>query len=158
MLTASSSPDQAAFDREQGSRGVRIERVASAVLAPTPGLVRRIRQSAAAVGADLVVIDPAFPLGVIGPRLGISYAVVIHGAEVAVPGRLPLSRQLVAYVLRPARWSSPLAAIRPPKGVEPFGDHGMPPVVEIPPGVDLERFVPLTPMSGPRPARSWGFP
>ena len=145
VLTASSSPDQAAFDREQGARGIRIERVPSAVLAPTPGLVRRIRQSAARLGADLVVIDPAFPLGLIGPRLGIPYAVVIHGAEVAVPGRLPLSRQLVAYVLRHSALVVSAGGYPAAEGRRAVRHHGMPPVVEIPPGVDLERFVPITP-------------
>ena len=43
VLTASSHPDAAAFDAEQAERGIRIERVASRVLAPTPGLIRTIR-------------------------------------------------------------------------------------------------------------------
>ena len=50
-----------------------------------------------AVGAEAVVIDPALPLGLIGPFLGLPYAVVLHGAEVTVPGRLPVSRQLLAW-------------------------------------------------------------
>ncbi|HEY5252309.1 MAG TPA: glycosyltransferase family 4 protein [Acidimicrobiales bacterium] len=144
VLTASSSPDQEAFDREQGARGVRIERVRSAVLAPTPGLVRRIRQSAARVGADLVVIDPAFPLGVIGPRLGIPYAVVLHGAEVAIPARLPLSRELVAYILRNSVLAISAGGYPAAEARRAVHNHGMPPTVEIPPGVDLERFVPLS--------------
>jgi phosphatidyl-myo-inositol dimannoside synthase len=144
VLTASSSPDQEAFDREQGARGVRIERVRSKVLAPTPGLVHRIRQSAARVGADLVVIDPAFPLGVIGPRLGIPYAVVLHGAEVAIPARLPLSRELVAYVLRNSVLAISAGGYPAAEARRAVRNHGMPPTVEIPPGVDLERFVPLT--------------
>ena len=55
------------------------------------------------VGADLVVLDPALPLGLIGPSLALPYDVVLHGAEVTVPGRLPLSRQTLGYVLRRAR-------------------------------------------------------
>jgi phosphatidylinositol alpha-1,6-mannosyltransferase len=145
VLTASSSPEQEAFDREQGARGVRIERVPSRVLAPTPGLVRRIRKSAARVGADLVVIDPAFPLGVIGPRLGIPYAVVLHGAEVAVPGRLPISRELVAYVLHNSVLAISAGGYPAAEARRAVHNHDMPPVVEIPPGVDLERFVPLAP-------------
>src|SRR5665811_566526 len=94
VITASSDPGSEQFDREQAARGIRIERVPGRILVPTPGLVRRIRATAQRVGASLVVIDPAFPLGVIGPRLGIPYAVVLHGAEVAIPGRLPASREL----------------------------------------------------------------
>ena len=100
VLTASSDPGAHAFDAEQAARGIRIERVPSRVLVPTPGLVRRIRASAERVGADLVVLDPAFPLGVLGPRLGLPYAVLLHGAEVAIPGRLPGSRSVLARIVR----------------------------------------------------------
>ena len=100
VLTASSHPDAARFDEEQAARGVRIERAPGRVLLPTPDLVRRIRDSAERVGADTVVLDPALPLGLVGPRLGLPYAVLLHGAEVAIPGRLPGSRELLARVLR----------------------------------------------------------
>ena len=158
VLTASSSPDQEAFDRQQAARGVRIERASSSVLAPTPGLVRRIRQSAAQVGADLVVIDPAFPLGVIAPRLGLPYAVVLHGAEVAVPGRLPISRELVAYVLRNSVLAISAGGYPAAEGRRAVHNHGMPPVVEIPPGVDLKRFVPLEPEQRLDVRRDLGLP
>ena len=80
VLTASSDRRAAAFDADQARAGIRIERVPQRVLAPTPGLVRRIRETAHRVGAGLVVIDPAFPLGLVGPRLGLPYAVLLHGA------------------------------------------------------------------------------
>ena len=99
VLTASSHPEAAAFDREQAARGVRIERVPGRVLVPGPTLVQRARDAARRIGADLVVLDPVFPLGLVGPRLGIPYAVMLHGAEVAIPGRLPAGRELVAHVL-----------------------------------------------------------
>ena len=51
------------------------------------------RTLAALLGASLVVLDPALPLGLIGLRLALPYAVVLHGAEVTVPGRLPGSRR-----------------------------------------------------------------
>lgn len=158
VLTASSSPDQEAFDREQGARGVRIERVRSRVLAPTPGLVRRIRHSAARVGADLVVIDPAFPLGVIGPRLGIPYAVVLHGAEVAIPARLPISREVVSSVLRNSVLAISAGGYPAAEARRAVHNHGMPPTVEIPPGVDLERFVPLTEEERTESRRDLGLP
>ena len=41
---------------------------------------------------DLVLLDPALPLGLLGPHLDVPYGVVLHGAEVTVPGRLPGSR------------------------------------------------------------------
>ena len=52
-----------------------------------------------------VVLDPALPLGLIGPRLGLPYAVVLHGSEVTVPGRLPGTRALLARVLDGRRCS-----------------------------------------------------
>src|SRR5215218_4252901 len=81
----------------------RIERTSEPVLLPHPWMVRRIDRLAREFGADLVVIDPAVPLGLVGPYLELPYDVVLHGAEVTVPGRLPGSRQALGNVLRQAR-------------------------------------------------------
>jgi phosphatidylinositol alpha-1,6-mannosyltransferase len=143
VLTASSHPDATAFDADQAERGVRIERVRQRVLAPTPGLVRRIRESAERAGASLVVLDPAFPLGLVGPRLGMPYAVLLHGAEVAIPGRLPLSRSLLAHVVRHASLVISAGGYPATEARRAVRGRSMPPVVEVPPGVDLERFTPL---------------
>lgn len=69
------------------------------------------------IGADFVVLDPAVPLGIVGPRLELPYMVVLHGAEVTVPGRLPLSRLILSRVLKTQVTSSLLASIRPQKRV-----------------------------------------
>ena len=74
------------WDAEQPYRVVR---TGEKVLLPTPSLVRRIDALAAEVGASGVVLDPALPVGLVGPRLRLPYAVVLHGAEITVPGRLP---------------------------------------------------------------------
>jgi len=132
-------PGAEAFDAGQGFRVVRAGRV----LLPTPALVRRVRALAADVGATVVVLDPALPVGLIGPRLGIPYAVVLHGAEVTVPGRLPGTRAAMAAVLAGAvhlvaAGGYPAAeARRAVRGV-------VPPVTLVPPGVDGDRFRPLT--------------
>jgi phosphatidylinositol alpha-1,6-mannosyltransferase len=42
------------------------------------------------------------PLGIVGPRLDLPYVVVVHGAEVTVPGRLPVTSNLLGTVLRKA--------------------------------------------------------
>ena len=78
----------AAFDAEQPFRVVRDR---ARVLLPTRSLAKRIDRLADEVGADLVVLDPAAPVGLLGPRLERPYGVVVHGAEVSVPGRLPLA-------------------------------------------------------------------
>ena len=90
----------AAFDAEQAFH---IERTREPVLLPHPWMVQRINTMARDVGADLIVLDPALPLGLVGPSLDLPYDVVLHGAEVTVPGRLPLSKQTLGYVLRRAR-------------------------------------------------------
>ena len=144
VLTASSSSEAAEFDRQQADRGIRIERTPGRILAPTPRLVRRIRATADRVGASLVVIDPAFPLGVIGPRLGLPYAVVLHGAEVAIPGRLPASRELLASTLRHSVLAVSAGGYPATEAHRALRGRGMPPVIEIPPGVDLDRFRPLS--------------
>ena len=129
------------FDADQGFRIVRSHR---SVLLPTPLLASRVRRLAARVGAQLVVLDPALPLGLIGPRLGLPYAVVLHGTEVTVPGRLPVSRGLLARVVSQASLviaagGYPEAEARRAVGL----DRPFPPVVQIPPGVDVTRFRPL---------------
>ncbi len=111
-------------------------------LLPGPHLVSRVRRLARRHAVDLVVLDPALPAGLIGPRLNLPYAVIVHGAEAAIPARLPGTRQLLRRVLRGAA------------GVIAAGGYaarecelalGRPlPTWVIPPGVDADRFKPLT--------------
>jgi len=144
VLTASSHPGAAAFDAEQKGLGFRIERVPGRVLLPTPATVRRIRTLAGDVGASLVVLDPALPLGLVGPSLGdLPYAVVLHGAEVTVPGRLPGSRRALANVLARSALAV-CAGGYPAAEARRVAGARMPPVVEVPPGVDIDRLRPLT--------------
>ena len=91
------------------------------VLLPTPGPgPPRSTRLADEVGAELVVLDPALPLGLVGPALRPPYGVVLHGAEVTVPGRLPGSRAAccAACCAGPGS-SSPPAATRRPRASGP---------------------------------------
>ena len=104
------------------------------------------------------MLDPAIPLGLIGPSLALPYDVVLHGAEVTVPGRIPGSKQALGHVLRGARHV--IAAGGYP-AAEAEHAAGQPlPITVVPPGVDIERFRPLTDderraaRATPRPARS----
>lgn len=143
VLTATSHPDAAAFDAAQAARGFRIERVPGEILFfPTPSVRRRIRALADEIGAGLVVLDPALPLGLVGPGLGLPYAVVLHGAEVTVPGRLPVSSAALARVLRHAALVISAGTYPAAEGARVAGGR-MPTALEIPPGVDCDRFVPL---------------
>ena len=125
-----------------GGHAVDVHRVREPVLLPTPSVVRRVRALAAEVGASLVVLDPALPLGHIGPDLGLPYVLVLHGAEVTVPGRLAGTRSLLARTLRGAR--GVIAAGRYPAAeAERAAGGGLADVEVIPPGVDHDRFRPL---------------
>lgn len=158
VLTASSDPGAAGFDAEQAARGIRIERVPGRVLyLPTPAARRRIRALAADVGASLVVLDPVLPLGLLGPGLGLPYAVVLHGAEVTVPGRLPASRQALGRVLRDAALAVSAGGYPAAEAARAAGGR-MPPVVTVPPGVDCEHLVPLDPAQRAAARRRLGLP
>ncbi|HEY3484562.1 MAG TPA: glycosyltransferase family 1 protein, partial [Ilumatobacteraceae bacterium] len=101
-FTVLTSPYQGAAEFD-AAQAFRVERVREPVLLPHPLMVRRVDDLAHETGAGLVVLDPALPLGLIGPSLSLPYDVVLHGAEVTVPGRLPGSKQALAHVLRRAR-------------------------------------------------------
>lgn len=132
-------PDAAEFDAAQPFR---IERTKEPVLLPHPWLVRRIDHMAREIGADFVVLDPALPLGAVGRWLALPYAVVLHGAEVTVPGRLPVSRQVLGHVLRGARHVIAAGGYPAREGEHASGRSL--PVTVVPPGVDTERFRVLT--------------
>jgi phosphatidylinositol alpha-1,6-mannosyltransferase len=118
-----------------------IERTKEPVLLPHPWMVQRVNRMAKEVGADLVVLDPALPLGLIGPSLDLPYDVVLHGAEVTVPGRLPLSKQTLGLVLRRARHI--VAAGGYPAAEAEHAAGTTLPITVVPPGVDTDRFQPL---------------
>ena len=129
-----------AFD---GPQPIRIERDRSNVLLPTRALARRIDRLAAELDVDLVLLDPAVPLGILGPHLERPYGVVVHGAEVTIPGRIPVASSVLRRVLRGARvvvaaGGYPAAEARRCAGREL-------PTIIIPPGVDVHRFSPLGP-------------
>ena len=124
------------FDAQQP---IRIERDRSKVLLPTRALARRIDKLAAELDVDLVLLDPAVPLGIVGPWLERPYGVVVHGAEVTVPGRLPIAGSVLRRVLRGAEvviaaGGYPAAEARRCAGIDL-------PTIIVPPGVDTDRFV-----------------
>jgi phosphatidylinositol alpha-1,6-mannosyltransferase len=128
----------AEFDAAQPYR---IERTREPVLLPHPLMVKRINDMATDFGADFVVLDPALPLGLVGPALKLPYMVVLHGAEVTVPGRLPGSKQVLGHVLRGARHVI-AAGGYPAREGEHAAGRALPTTV-VPPGVDTKRFVPV---------------
>ncbi len=148
-----SHPAAQAWD---GTQPFRIERSRRRVLLPTPQLGREIDRLAVEVDASLVLLDPALPLGAIGPHLRHRYGVVVHGAELAIPGRLAPTRPLLAHVLN--RASLVVAAGHYP-AAEAERAAGRPlPTVVIPPGVDVARFVPLDPVARRDARARFGLP
>ena len=132
-------PGAAEWDADQPFRIVRTK---SKVLLPTPALARRIDDLADEVGAALVLLDPALPLGLVGPHLRHPYGLVLHGAEVTVPGRLPITRLALRRVLRGAKVVI-CAGGYPLAEAERAAGRALP-ATNIPPGVDVERFRPLS--------------
>lgn len=132
-------PDSATFDAAQPFP---IQRSREPVLVPYPWLLGRVRRLMASADADLVLIDPAFPLGLIGPFLRRPYGVVLHGAEVTIPARLPVTGRLMARVLEGASLVVSAGGYALAEAERCVG-HPLPGVV-IPPGVDSLRFIPPT--------------
>jgi phosphatidylinositol alpha-1,6-mannosyltransferase len=154
VLTASSHPDAALFD---ASCGVQVERVPSSTLfAPTPGARAAIEKAIERHQPDLVLLDPAWPLGLLGPRLSRPYGVVLHGAETAIPGRLPLVASSLRHVLRHAEVAICAGSYAESEGRRVAAEF-MPPVIAIPPGVDTARFRPLDASARSDVRRSLGF-
>jgi phosphatidylinositol alpha-1,6-mannosyltransferase len=143
----------AEFDAEQPFT---VMRSPEPVLLPYPWLARRIDRVADQMRADVVVLDPAVPLGHVGPSLRHPYGVVLHGAEVTVPGRLPVSSSVLARVLRGAELVVAAGSYPAAEGERAAGRRL--PVVVVPPGVDVDRFRPLPPDEKARARVALGLP
>ena len=154
ILTASSHPDAAEFDRVSE---LVIERVrATTLFLPSLRALRAIEAAITRHQPDLVLLDPAWPLGLLGPRLSRPYGVILHGAEVTVPGRLPLVASSLRYVLRHASVAI-CAGGYPEAEARRNAAEYLPPVLQIPPGVDTSRFRPLEVSRRPEVRRSLGL-
>lgn len=128
--------DSAGFDARESYR---IERHDRFWLPPTRRVLGRVQDMIRETGASAVMIDPAFPLGALGPQLGVPYGVVVHGAEVTVPARFPISRTMLRRALLGAEviissgdWVLDVAA--------DLCGSDVPRRVFVPPGVELDRF------------------
>lgn len=131
--------DAAAFD---AAAPFRIERLRMPMLLPLPSVARAIDSLAREIGATLVVLDPALPLGTIGRSLSLPYAVVLHGAEITVPARLPGMAALLRRVLGGASLLVSGGGYALGEARRLLGER-LPPAVVVPPGVDTRRFRPL---------------
>ncbi len=131
--------NSSAFD---AAEAYKIKRSIEPVLLPHPFLPRRIKKLSQNLEAEMVIWDPALPVGLSAISTGIPYGVILHGAEVTIPGRLPLTRSLLSRVLRGAAVVI-CAGSYPAAEAERAARQTLPTLI-IPPGVDIDRFKPLT--------------
>ena len=110
-------------------------------LLPLPHLVRRVDSLVKRYDVDLVVIDPALPTGLIGPRLDCAYAVIVHGAEAVIPGRVPGTRGLLRKVFLGSSGVIANSGYTAAECERVAG--GSLPIHLIPPGVDVGRITPI---------------
>ncbi len=127
------------FDAEQNHKIIRAKQ---RVLFPTAKLANAIRNVIADHKIDFVMFDPAVPVGILGPKIGTPYGVILHGAEVTIPGRIPGLKQMLRKVLLNAELVV-TAGEYSTKEAERAAKSKLP-VVIVPPGVDEKRFKPLT--------------
>lgn len=117
------------------------------MLVPTRRVARAIAHEAAARETDRVLFGTPWPLVLLGPQLkkaGLSYSVIVHGAEVLIPASVPgLNRRLATCLAEAdllltvsAYTAEKLAALLRNKG------HEAPPIEVLRARVDLERFTP----------------
>lgn len=128
------------FDAAQEFDIVRYDRF---WLAPTRRAENFVKETIQKYQPKSLIIDPAFPLGILGPRFGLPYGLVIHGAEASIPAKLVPTRALIDKAIRSSelivsasRWAEGTLSAHIQEGQK---------TIYIPPGVDTERFVPLDP-------------
>ncbi len=127
------------FDAQQAFP---IRRLARDMLTPRRDVLTEIERYASELGASHVVLDPVLPVGLLGPRLSLGYSLVVHGAEIKIPGRLPLTRQLMRRAITHAELII-AAGNYPARETRSIGGRKTPETVIVPPGVDINRFYPL---------------
>jgi phosphatidylinositol alpha-1,6-mannosyltransferase len=143
----------AAWDAAQDHRVIRAR---ERFLAPVPAVRRQVQAAAAEIDADLVLFDPAVPVGALGPGIGRPYGVVLHGAEVTVPGRIPGSRAWLARTLRDSSLiisAGEYAATEARRAARCQLE-----AVIVPPGVDVDRFRPATEAERSETRHRFGIP
>lgn len=85
----------------------------NSMLVPNETVARAIIKQAAVDGTDRVLFGTPWPLVLLGPRLreaGLRYAVIVHGAELMVPGAVPFLRRRMAHALGAADLLLPVSA------------------------------------------------
>lgn len=128
-------------DKFDAGQDFPIQRSSVPWLLPNRWLVNRMDRLAAAHAAELAIWDPAIPLGLAAPKTSIPYGVILHGAEITIPARLPILRAGLAALLQKASLVISAGGY-PAFEAERIVDCDLP-ILLVPPGVDTDRFKPL---------------
>ncbi|MFN2490621.1 MAG: glycosyltransferase family 4 protein [Actinomycetota bacterium] len=117
------------------------------MLIPTRTVADAIERAAHACGTRKVLFGTPWPLVLLGPNLkrrGLRYAVIVHGAEVIVPGTTPLLRRSLARALAEAELLLPVSEFTATKLRLLLGEtnHELPRIDVLRARIDLERFRP----------------
>lgn len=139
VVVTTSHPDAKHFDLEQKFKIVRLNRK---VLLPSRSLAKEIQDLAIVNKAEFIIWDPALPVGMLAPTIGIPYGVVVHGAELTVPAHLPVTSMRVRKVLGRAEFVI-VAGQYPKSEIDRLFAKKVtngPDIFEVPPGVDGTRF------------------
>lgn len=123
----------------------RAEAGPSLMLAPRPAVTRAIVEMAREVGTDRVLFGTPWPLVLLAPavrRAGLSYSVIVHGAEMLVPSAVPGVAGRLAAALSGADALFSVSDYTGTKAEEFLRRKGskVPPVHTLHARVDVNRF------------------
>lgn len=117
------------------------------ILIPTRAVVRAIGDLADRYRTTKVLLGTPWPLGLLGPQLrarGLSYAVIVHGAELLVPAAVPGLRRRLARSMAGADMLLPVSGFtgRVLSDLIEGSGHSVPPIERLHARVHLNRWRP----------------
>ena len=117
------------------------------LIVPGKKVERAIEAAARALGTKQLIFGTPWPLALLGPRLkrsGYRYAVIVHGAEMLVPGAIPLLSTRLARALAEAEILLPVSDFTADKTKALLDKHGLdlPRIERLYARVDSDRFNP----------------
>ncbi len=152
VLTRPHKPDQNAEQKFDKGEPYDIHRSNQSLLLPTSKQATEIKTLAEKVKTEMLIFDPALPLGHLAPKMNYKYGLVFHGAEINIPAKLPFLKSRLKKTIANAELiitASQWAADEAKRLFSNRSRHNFlsinnfPPCHYIPPGVDTDRFVPL---------------
>lgn len=125
------------------------------LLIPSARVLLAVQMTAAKYGTDKVLFGTPWPLALLGPALkrrGLRYAVIVHGAELLVPGAVPGLSRRVARCLAAADLLLPVSGYTSDRLRALIERHGLavPRLERLHARVDLTRFRPDVDTQGVR--------